>query len=150
MSEDEGTAATRRPREEWAVAFGVGGVFAGCLVAGVVFMAASFAILSLAPLEEVGGDRLPGTTGRLALLIGGFAAIGFLLVGPTVSFVVGWLLRRVRDQSLHVLAFALAGALVGAVVGAVAGGPEVANVLAAMVGASAAIGRLAVSPFARV
>lgn len=142
--------AVVRPREPWAVSFGVGAVFAGCLVSAVVFMALTFLMLSLAPEETVETADLGGTIPRLTLLIGGLAGVFFLVVGPTVAFGVGWLLRRVRNQSAHVLAFAAAGAVVGGLVGAAIAGAGGANILAAMVGTSAAVGRLALSRFARV
>ena len=140
--------AVTRPREPWAVSFGPGAVLSGCLVTATVFMGLTFLILSVAPAEVV--DDLPGTAGRLSMLIGGLAGLAFLVVGPTIAFALGWLLRRVRNQSTHVVVFAVAGAVVGAVLGWSAGGPEVANILAGMVGVSAAAGRIAVAPFARV
>ena len=51
---------------------------------------------------------------------------------------------------MHVIVFAVAGVVVGGAVGLIAGGGEAANVLAAMVGASAAAGRAAVSRLAQV
>ena len=139
--------AVTRPRQPWAISFGPGAVFAGCLITAVVFMALTFVILVLAP-EEATADL--GSTPRLAMLIGGLAALAFLVIGPTLAFAVGWLLRTVHNQSTHVLVFAVAGAVVGGLLGWSAGGPEVANILAGMVGVSAAVGRLAVSPYARV
>ncbi|MBX9245141.1 hypothetical protein ICW40_10020 [Actinotalea ferrariae] len=139
-----------RPREPWAVSFGLLAVVAGCLVAALVFMALVWTVLSAAPDAELAAAGIDATPGRLAFLMGGFAAIGFLVVGPTLAFAVGWLLRRVRNQSLHVLAFAALGAVVGAAGGFVIGGPQFANVLGAMVGVSVAAGRAALAPFARV
>ena len=140
----------RPPRREWAVSFGVMAVFAGCVVTATVFTALIFVALLAASAEELSAAGIESSPGRLALLVGGFAALAILVVGPSVAFGVGWLLRSVRNQSLHVVAFALAGAVVGGLVGYWGGGPVMANVLAAMLGASAGIGRLALAPFARV
>lgn len=137
------------PRKEWAVTFGVGAVFAGCLVAAVVFMVLTFALLLTAPDGALPVDVPSGSTFRVALLIGGLVAIVLLVVGPSAAYAVGWMMRSVRNQSLHVIAFAVAGVVVGAVFGLRIGGPAAANLLAAMLGASAATGRAVLSPFAR-
>ncbi|WP_182112622.1 MULTISPECIES: hypothetical protein [unclassified Actinotalea] len=139
-----------RPKEPWAVSFGVLGVFAGCVVTALVFMGLVYTVLSAAPAGELDAAGIEATPARLALLIGGFAALAILVVGPTLAFGIGWLLRRVRSQSLHVLAFGALGIVVGAVGGFLVGGPSFANILAAMLGASAALGRAALAPFARV
>lgn len=139
-----------RPKEPWAVSFGVMGIVAGCVVTALVFMVLVFTVLTAAPDGELEAAGIDATPARLALLIGGFAAIAILVVGPTLALGVGWLLRKVRSQSLHVLAFAALGVVVGALGGFVVGGPQFANILAAMLGASAAAGRAALSPFARV
>lgn len=139
-----------RPREPWAVSFGVLGVLAGCLVTALVFMALVWGVLSAAPQGDLDAAGIEASPTRLALLIGGFAAIVVLVVGPTLAFALGWLLRRVRTQAVHVIAFAALGAVLGAVGGFVVGGPQFANVLGAMLGVSAAAGRAALAPFARV
>ena len=139
-----------RPREPWAVSFGVMGILGGCVVTGTVFMALVYTVLSAAPAEELAEAGIEMTPIRLALLIGGFAAILILIVGPTLGFVVAWLLRRVRTQSVHVLAFAALGAVLGAFGGFVLGGPQFASLIGSMLGASAAAGRAAIAPFAKV
>lgn len=146
MSEDP---QVTRPRQEWAVSFGVGAVFAGCLVAAVVFMVLTLALMLTAPEGALPIDVPDGSTFRVALLIGGLVAIVLLAVGPSAAYAVAWMLRNVRSQAVHVIAFAVAGVVVGAVLGLRIGGPGAANLLAAMLGVSAAGGRAAVTPFAR-
>lgn len=144
------TTDDRPAKEPWAVSFGLLGVLAGCLVTALVLMALVYTVLSAAPAGELEAAGVEAAPGRLAVLIGGFAAIAILVVGPTLAFGVGWLLRRVRAQSLHVIAFAALGAVVGAVGGFVLGGPTFANLLGGMLGVAAAAGRAALVPFARV
>ena len=140
----------RPPREPWVVRFSVGTVFVGCVVAATVFMGLVFVQVGGIPEEALEEAGLRYTPRQLAMMIGGFAAIGFLLLGPTVALGVGWLLRKVRTTSVHVLAFAVAGAVVGAGAGLLLGGPSFASLLAAPVGIAAAAGRLAVNPYAKI
>lgn len=140
----------REPKEPWAVRFGVGAVLAGCLVAATVFMALVFVQVGGIPADALEEAGLRYTPRQLSMMIGGFAAIGFLLLGPTIALGVGWLLRKVRTTSVHVLAFAVAGAVVGALVGYLVGGALLASLIAAPVGIASAVGRLAVSPYAKV
>ena len=87
----------RPGRREWAVSFNVSAVFLGCLVTALVFMALTYVILATAPDEALPDDASGGALLRLALLIGGLAALAFLVIGPTVAYGLGWLLRNVRN-----------------------------------------------------
>lgn len=138
------------PRVPWKVSFGVGQVFAGCVLAGAVFMALIFLWLSfVVPADVLASFDPPTTAARLTLYFGGVGGVLFLVVGPTVAFGVGWLLRRVENQSLHVLAFAGAGAVLGFVVGLPLGA-DLASALGPTIGASAALSRMIMSRWARI
>lgn len=139
-----------RSRPAWAVSFSVGTVFLGCLVAAAVFFGLLWVMVSGVPPEDLRAAGIEWSPQQVAMSMGGFAALGFIAIGPTVAFGVGWLLRNVRSTQLHVIAFAVTGALVGAIAGFFVGGPAIANLLAAPVGVAAALGRLAVTPFARI
>lgn len=137
-----------RPREPWAVGFSVGAVFAGCLIAGFVFMVLTYAMLSTVPADVLETAGVDTNVARLTLMVGGIAGVLFLIVGPTVAFGLGWLLRNQRNQSVHVLVFAIAGAAVGALSG-FWGGPEMGSMVAAMTGTSAGVSRMIMSRWAR-
>jgi hypothetical protein len=138
------------PREPWKVSFSLGQVFAGCVLTGAIFMALIFLWLSfVVPAEVIESFDPPTTAARLALSFGGVGGVLFLVVGPSVAFGVGWLLRRVENQSLHVLAFAGAGAVVGFVIGLPLGA-DLAGALGPTIGASAALSRMIMSRWANV
>lgn len=141
--------AVVRPHRPWAVSFGVGQVFAGCILAGGVFTALIFLWLALLVPDDVFASfDPPVTVAEMTLYLGGLGGVLLLVVGPTLAFVVGWLLRRVANQSVHVIAFAVAGALVGIMVGSFFG-PDLASALGATMGASAGLSRMIMSRWAR-
>ncbi|KGM13855.1 hypothetical protein [Cellulomonas bogoriensis] len=147
---DESTTEPKPPRREWAVTFSTLTIMAGCLIAAAVLTALVYVALAGVPEEELlaAGITVPGA--RVAFTVGGAAFAAFLLLGPAIGFVLTWLLREVRNQSVHVLVFAAAGAALGVVTAFVLGVPEIAFMTAGLVGASSAAGRAAISPFARV
>jgi hypothetical protein len=135
------------PRPPWAITFRPGKVFVGCILAGAIFMGLVFAwVLLLVPDEVLTEADPPTTAGRLAMALGGMGGVFFVVVGPTVAFLLGWLLRRSTIHSVHVLAFATTGALLGALVGAVFG-PDMASALGATMGVSAGLSRAIMSRF---
>ncbi|MCL3860906.1 hypothetical protein [Actinotalea sp. K2] len=142
-------AADDAPRSTWAVGFGLTAVLVGCLAASVTFLALTVAVLSGAPPGALAGTGADEGVLQLAIPIAALAGMGFMVVGPTLAWVLGWSLRRVRHQALHVLTFGVAGVVLGAIGGAVTGGLEIAALLGAMVGVAAATGRAVVAPFAR-
>ena len=73
----------------------------------------------------------------------------FLLLGPAVALLVGWMLRREGNQSVHVLAFTVTGAALGVLVG-IPSGVEASMLLGPMIGASAGAARMIMSRFALV
>ena len=138
------------PRTPWKVSFGIGQVFAGCVLAGVIFTALIFLWLSfVVPDDVITSFDPPTTVARLTLYFGAVGGVLFLVVGPEVALVLGWLLRRVENQSLHVLAFAGAGAVLGFVVG-LPFGADLSSALGPTFGASAALSRMIMSRWARV
>ena len=137
------------PRRPWAVSFPLRTVYLGCLVTALAFLGMVY--LTLVVLTaEVDAAAAGVAPGRLAFLIGVVPALIILVVGPLPAFGLGWLLRDVANQSLHLIAFAVAGAVVGALIGLAVGGPQLANLLAAVLGAAAGVGRMAVTPLARI
>jgi len=142
--------AVVNPRQPWAVSFGVGQVFIGCLVAGAIFMLLIFIwLVALVPPEVLATTDPPTTVGQLTLALGGGGALLFVLVGPTVALGLGWLLRATANQSVHVLVFAVTGALVGALVGW-RFGPDLASALGSSMGAATGLTRMIMSRYARV
>jgi hypothetical protein len=140
----------REPREPWAVTFSPAMVFAGCILAGAVFMGLAFAwVYLLVPDDALAEMDPPTTAGQLAMMFGGMGGIFFLVVGPTVAFLLGWLLRRSTNQSTHVVAFATTGAVLGGLVGA-AFGLDLASALGATIGVSTGLSRAIMSRFAKV
>lgn len=141
--------ATAEPREPWAVSFSIWGVLGGCLVATVVFLGLTAVMLVLAPPDLVSDLGPAENLSRLFVLVAGVAGAFFLLVGPAVAVGVGWLLRRERNQSAHVLAFTVTGAALGVLVG-LPGGIDVSMLLGPMVGGAAGAARMIMSRFALV
>src|SRR5665648_1011145 len=90
----------------------------------------------------------PTVVGQMTLALGGGALL-FVLVGPTVAFGLGWLLRGTANQSVHVLVFAVTGALIGALVGS-RFGPDFASALGSSMGASTGLTRMIMSRYGRV
>lgn len=142
-------AATAPPREPWAVSFGFWAVLVGCLLATAVFVGLTVVMAAMAPSDLLDDLEVAGNMPRLVALVAGVAGAFFLLVGPAVALGVGWMLRRERNQSVHVLAFAVTGAAVGLLVG-LPRGVEVSMLLGPMIGASAGAARMIMSRFARV
>src|SRR5665648_1217466 len=66
--------AVVNPRQPWAVSFGVGQVFIGCLVACAIFMALIFIwLVALVPPEVLATTDPPTTVGQMTLALGGGA-----------------------------------------------------------------------------
>ena len=142
-------AAIAEPREPWAVSFGFWGVLAGCLVATVVFIGLTAVMLAFAGSDVVSELQLTGSVPRLMVLVALGAGAFFLLLGPAVALLVGWMLRGEGNQSVHVLAFTVTGAALGVLVG-IPSGVEASMLLGPMIGASAGAARMIMSRFALV
>ena len=149
-SDDDLDASRFRHREPWAVSFGPFAAIVGSFLAAGIFMVLTFGLLSLTPPETFAetGESL----GRITTQVGGPPALLLLLSGPLLGPLVAWLLRRIPNQSVHVVVFALVGAVLGTVIGFVFGsdlGAEMATLLGPMMGTSVGLARMALSPFAR-
>ena len=101
--------------------------------------------------EELGGtDELAKTS--IAML--GAAVLAFMVLGPALGWGVGFALRNVTNQNLHVIAFGVLGVVVGILVGDLVGtylGVEgLGSGVAPIAGIGAALGRWSISRFAKI
>src|SRR5690606_42029588 len=93
-------------------------------------------------VEEL--NSLSSVVQGVVLLFGAIFFV-FLLVGPGLAWGLGFMLRNVTNQWLHVLAFAVLGLLVGALLGPVLG---IGGLLAPAAGTGTGPARWFTSPFA--
>jgi len=141
----------KAPRERrFAYTFSASAIFLGCVATALVFMLLVFLLVGTDPnagLDLLGSEE---SAARIALTTGGAGLLVTLVVGPTLAFGVSYLLRREDQVSRHLIAFGALGLLIGFVMGFVMGGPALAMTMAPMYGVSAAAGRMAIQPLARV
>lgn len=136
---DSGTTEAAVMPERFSMRYGAPAVLIGWLVTFLVFC------LGLTVANVVSsGDLVSGWYLLPYALMFGFPVA--VVVGLPLALLLAWPLRRVRDQRLHIVVFALAmGAVTAAIVFFGQGEMVPGNfVIAAGVGASAAIGRATV------
>jgi hypothetical protein len=150
MSEYDPETGELRP--VWTIRFTPWTVLFGSLIGGAVTGA-------VMDLTLIPGDSAPEaisdmSVARAAILVLGASVLLFLFLGPALGWGLGFALRNVQNQSLHVLAFAGLGLFVGYSVGEYLGRlGEVAglgSVIAPAVGIGAAVGRWSISRFAKI
>lgn len=130
----------------WEISFPTPVTYLGCAITSVLFAGLLYLWLTfVVPDGVLASDDSPA---RITLVIGVIAAMLFLLLGPIVALIVGWLLRRSGRTWVHVIAFTFTGSLVGMLCGAPFG-PDVALSLIATLGLATGLARLAVTPLAR-
>lgn len=140
---------TNKPRRH-AWTFSAAAILLGCVATAFVFTLLVFLLLGTDPnagLDLLGSEE---SAGRIALSTGGIALVVVLVVGPTFAFGLSWLLGPQQQLSRHLIAFGGAGLLVGFGLGLALGGPALGMTMAPMFGVSAAAGRIAVQPLARI
>jgi len=145
----DATSPHGRPKR-FAYTFSATAIFLGCVATAFVFMALVFFLVATDPsagLDLLGSEE---SAARIALSTGGLALVVTLVVGPTLAFGVSYLLRREQQVSRHLIAFGAVGLLIGFGLGLAMGGPALAMTMAPMYGVSAAAGRVAIQPLARV
>ncbi|MCJ7826700.1 MAG: hypothetical protein MUP36_00440 [Demequinaceae bacterium] len=143
---------TGKLRPIWSVRFSPWMVFVGSFIGGAV--AGGIIDLMLIPGENTPDAISSRTIGQAAILVLGMSILIFLLLGPALGWGLGFALRNVQNQSLHVLAFAALGLFVGFSVGEYLGRlGEVVGLgaqIAPAVGVGAAIGRWSISRYAKI
>lgn len=143
---------TGKLRPVWTIRFSPWTVFVGSLVGGAV--AGGIIDIMLIP-GEAGPDVVSSrTVGQAAVLVLGISVLVFLLLGPALGWGLGFALRNVQNQGIHVLAFAALGLFVGFSVGEYLGQLGGVNGLGAQVapavGVGAAIGRWSISKHTKI
>lgn len=134
-----------RLRPTWKVRFTPFMTFVGSGVAGVLTALVLFLQVVTGPgVEEL--NSLSSVVQGVVLLFGAIFFV-FLLVGPGLAWGLGFMLRNVTNQWLHVLAFAVLGLLVGALLGPVLG---IGGLLAPAAGIGTGLARWFMSPFAAI
>jgi hypothetical protein len=127
-----------RPRRPWAITFRIRTVLGGLVLATVIFSLFGFLVFLAAPADLL--DQVDASPAMIALNLATYTLIMMLLFGLPTALILGWLLRRVSNQSVHIVAFALAGAVFGVLLGVALGWPEgVAAMMTAAVGLTRAI-----------
>jgi hypothetical protein len=118
----------------------VGSAVAGVLTALVLF---------LQVVTGPGLDELNSASAAFqgVLLLFGALFLIFVVLGPTLAWGVGFALRNITNQSLHVLAFAALGLVVGALLGPLLG---IGGLLAPAAGIGTGLARWFMSPFAKI
>jgi len=130
----------------WEISFPTPVTYLGCAITSVLFAGLLYLWLTfVVPDGVLASDDSPA---RITLVIGVIAAMLFLLLGPIVALIVGWLLRRSGRTWVHVIAFTFTGSVVGGLLGS-AFGPDVAASLVVTVGLAAGLARLLMRPFER-
>ena len=136
---------TGKVRPTWTVRFTPWWVFVGCAIAGVVCAAVLFVTV------VAGGDtdqlNDAGSLFKGGIFLLGLAFAIFILVGPALAWGLGFMLRNVANQGIHVVAFAVLGLFVGFMLGNLVG---LGSVVAPAAGIGAAVGRWAISGQARI
>lgn len=143
MAEWDPDAGKVRPT--WTVRFSPWWIFVGCAIAGVVCAAVLFFTVLTGPGLAQLNDANSVARGGLLLL--GLSFGIFVLLGPTLAWGLGFMLRNTTNQGMHVAAFALLGLFVGFMVGNLAG---VGPLVAPAAGIGAAVGRWAISSQAKI
>lgn len=126
-------------RPTWTVRFSPWWVFVGSGIAGVV-TAAVLIISFLANPSDLNANSQEVAQGAILLL--GVVVFVFLLIGPMLAYGVGFALRNVTNQGIHVIAFAFLGLIVGFMLGAYYVDPAI---VAPAAGIGAGVGRWAIS-----
>ena len=134
-----------RLRPTWKLRFTPFMTVVGSAVAGVL----TALVLFLQVVTGPGIDELnaPGAVFQGVLLLFGALFLIFLVLGPTLAWGLGFALRNVTNQSLHVLAFAALGLVVGALIGPLLG---IGGLLAPAAGIGTGLARWFMSPFAKI
>ncbi len=146
----DATVPAGRPERRFAYTFSATAILLGCVATAFVFMLLVFFLVATDPnagLDLLGSEE---SAARIALSTGGLALLVTLVFGPTLAFGVSYLLRREQQVSRHLIAFGALGLLIGFGFGLAMGGPALAFTMAPMYGVSAAAGRVAIQPLARV
>ena len=132
-------------RPTWTVRFTPWMTILGSGVAGVL----TALILFLQFVTGPGLDELnaPNLVIQGALLLFGSIFIIFLILGPTLAWGLGFLLRNVTNQFIHVIAFMVLGAIVGYFLGGWLG---IGQLLAPAAGIGCGVARWFMSPFAKI
>jgi len=132
-------------RPTWTVRFGAGSILLGCAIAAVTTAGVLFFTLVTGP----GLDQLAdaGSVARGGIFLFGLILVIFLLVGPVLAWGLGFTLRNITNQGIHVLAFAALGLFVGFTIGNFVG---LGSIVAPAAGIGAAVGRWAISGQAKI
>ncbi|MBN2176317.1 MAG: hypothetical protein JW722_01510 [Demequinaceae bacterium] len=143
---------TGRLRPTWSIRFSPWTVLLGSFIGGAV--TGGIIDLTLIPGENAPEAVTSRTIAQAAILVLGMAILLFLLLGPILGWGLGFALRNVPNQSMHVLAFAglglFVGFSVGEYLGRLGGVAGLGSVVAPAVGIGAAIGRWSISRFAKI
>lgn len=134
-----------RLRPTWKVRFTPFMTFVGSGVAGVLTALVLFLQAVTGPGVEELNDASSVVKG--ALLLFGAIFFIFLLVGPTLAWGLGFTMRNITNQSLHVLSFAVLGLVVGSLLGSLLG---IGALLAPAAGIGTGLARWFMSPFAKI
>lgn len=126
-------------RPTWTVRFSPWWVFVGSAIAGVV--TAAVLLLNILTNPDALNPNSQEVAQGAVLLLGIVVAV-FLLLGPTLAYGVGFALRNVTNQWIHVVAFAFLGLIVGFMLGGYIGDPAM---IAPAAGIGAGVGRWAIS-----
>lgn len=131
---------TGKVRPTWTVRFSPWWIFVGCGIAGVVCAAVLFFTVLTGP--GLGQLNDANSVVRGGLLLVGMSFGIFILLGPTLAWGLGFMLRNNTNQGMHIAAFALLGLFVGFMIGNLAG---IGSLIAPAAGIGAAAGRWAIS-----
>lgn len=143
--------ATGKLRPTWKVSFSPWIVFVGSFIGGAV--TGGVVVLNMLAGNPVTDDDSSTTVGQASILILGIAIAVFLILGPVLAWGLGFALRNVENNGLHILAFAALGLVVGYSIGEflgrLTGVAGVGSVVAPAAGIGAAAGRWAISKYAQ-
>ena len=134
-----------RIRPTWTVRFTPWMTFLGSALAGIITAVVFFLTLITGP----GLDALnePQLVFKGAVLLFGLIFLVFVILGPTLAWGLGFALRSITNQSIHVIAFAILGLIVGSMLGGFIG---MGGALAPAAGIGAGLARWIMSPFAKI
>ena len=128
-------------RATWMIRFSPWWILVGCAIAGLVCALVLFITLVTGPGFEALNDSASVVRGGI-LLVGITVAI-FVVIGPTLAWGVGFVLRNNPNHNIHIIAFAATGMMFGLLLGGFVEG--LGSVLAPAAGVGAAAGRWAIS-----